>query len=116
MASPRAGSAIGRAQLQAPLPQVAAERMPFGNFDQHDPDAVGVLEPHFDQPPGLGFGLAKDRGARLGQAPVLGPDVPDLHPDHGRALAIPGSVAGHLQHPLPEEEHHARIVGGPNSR
>lgn len=95
------------------LPEVAAERVPFRDLDDDDLDPVRVFDPHLDQAPGLLLRLPRDGRPGLGQPLVLGPDVPDLHPDHGRARGLAGPVAGHLQHPLPEEEHHARIVGGP---
>jgi len=50
-----------------------------GNLDQDDPDAVGILDPHLDQPPGLGCGFADDRDSGRGQPSVLGADIPSSH-------------------------------------
>jgi hypothetical protein len=46
-----------------------------GNLDQDDPDAVGVLDPHLGQAPGLRGGLPDDRDAGRGQQGVLGADT-----------------------------------------
>ena len=99
--------------LLARLARVAAQRVAGGDLDQDDPDAVGVLDPHLGQSPGLFGGLAQHPGPGRGQAAVLGPDVPYLQPDHDRAPGRPGGVTGHLKQSLAEEEHHAGIAGGP---
>ena len=82
------------------------------NLDQHDPDAVGILDPHFGQAPGLGRRLPHDRDSGRGQPGVFGADIPYLDPDHhrvpGRAVRVPGD----LEQPLAEEEHHPRIIAG----
>jgi Domain of unknown function (DUF1707) len=91
---------------------VTAERVIGGNLDQDDPDAIGILDPHFGQAPGLGGRLPDDRDSGRGQPGVLGADIPYLDPDHhrtpGRAVRVPGD----LEQPLAEEEHHPGIVGG----
>jgi hypothetical protein len=83
-----------------------------GNLDQDDPDAVGVLDPHLSQAPGLGGGLPDDRDAGRGQPGVLGADIPYLDPDHHRAPGRAVRVPGDLEQPRAEEEDHPRIVGG----
>jgi hypothetical protein len=47
--------------------RVTAERVTVGNLDQDDPDAVGVLDPHLDQAPWLGYRLPYDRDSGGGQ-------------------------------------------------
>ena len=81
-----------------------------GNLDQDDPDAVGVLDPHLGQAPGLGGRLPDDRDSGRGQPGVLGVDIPHLDPDHHRAPGRAGRVPGDLEQPLAEEEHHPGIV------
>ena len=83
-----------------------------GNLDQDDPDAVGILDPHFGQAPGLGCRLPDDRDSGRGQPGVLGADIPYLDPDHPRAPGRAVRVPGDLEQPLAEEEHHPGIVGG----
>ena len=83
--------------------------MAGGHLDQDNPDAVRILDLHFDQPPGLGNRLPHDRNAGGGQPGVLGADVPDLDPDHhrpaGRAVGMPGD----LEEPGTEEEDYPGI-------
>jgi len=55
------------------------------DLGQDDPDAVGVLDPHLDQAPGLRCWLAHDRDSDRGQPGVLGVNIADLNPDHHRA-------------------------------
>jgi uncharacterized protein YciI len=99
--------------VQARLSRVAAQRVVGGDLDEDEPHAVRVLDPHLGQPPRLFDRLAQDPGPGRGQAAVLGADVPYLQPDHDRAPGRPGSVPGHLEQSLAEEEHHAGIVGWP---
>ena len=82
------------------------------NFDQDDPDAVGILDPHFGQAPGLGGRLLDDRDSGRGQPGMLGADIPYLDPDHHRAPRRAVRVPGDLEQPLAEEEHHAGIIAG----
>jgi hypothetical protein len=53
-----------------------------GKLDQDDLDAIGVLDPHFGQAPGLGGGFPDDGDCGRGQPGVLGVDIPYLRPDH----------------------------------
>ena len=71
-----------------------------GNLDQNDPDAVGVLDPHLDQAPGLGYWFPHDRDSARGQPGMLGVNIPDLDPDHHRVPGRPGRVPGDLEQPL----------------
>jgi hypothetical protein len=80
------------------------------NFDQDDPDAVGVLDPHLDQAPGLGNWLPRNRDSGRGQPGMLGVNIADLDPDHHRAAGRAGRVPGDLEQPLAEEEHHPGII------
>jgi hypothetical protein len=80
--------------------------MTGGNLDQDDPDAVGVLDPHLGQPPGLGHRFPDDRYPGRGQPGMLGADISYLDPDHQRAPRSTGRVAGDLKQSLAEEEHH----------
>jgi uncharacterized protein (DUF302 family) len=89
--------------------RVAAQRVAGGNLDQDDLDAVRVLDPHLGQAPGLGHRLPDDRNLGRGQPGVLGADVPDLDPDHHRALSRAIRMPGDLEEPLAEEEDHAGI-------
>ena len=80
------------------------------NLDQDDPDAVGVLDPHLGQAPGLRSRLPHNRDSGCGQPGVLGVNIPDLDPDHHRAPGPPGAVPGDLEQPLAEEEHQPGIA------
>jgi hypothetical protein len=84
-----------------------------GTLDEHDPEAVRVLDPHFGQPPGLHRGLAADRNPGRGQPLMLGVNIPYLEPDHHRAPGRIRRTAGDLQQSRAEEEHHPRILGRP---
>jgi len=81
-----------------------------GNLDQNDPDAIGVLDPHFGQAPGLRRGSPDDGDSGRGQPGVLGVDIPDLDPDHHRVPCRDGRMPGHLEHARTEEEHHPGII------
>jgi hypothetical protein len=87
-----------------------AERVTSRNLDQDDPDAVGVLDPHLDQAPGLSSWLPHNRDSGRGQPGMLGVDIPDLNPDHHRAPKRAVRVPGYLEQPLTEEEHYPGIV------
>jgi hypothetical protein len=52
-----------------------------GNLDQDDPDAIGVLDPHLDQSPGLRCGFPEDADGGCGQPGV---DIP-----HASAVPVP---------------------------
>lgn len=80
------------------------------NLDQDDPDAVGVLDPHLDQAPGLRHWLPHNRDSGRGQPGMLGVNVPDLDPDHHRAAGRAGRLPGDLEQPLAEEEHQPGII------
>jgi hypothetical protein len=47
------------------------------NLDQDGPEAVGIVDPHLDQSPGLGRGFPDDRYSARGQpvAPRVGADA-----------------------------------------
>ena len=85
--------------------------MTGGNLDQDDPDAVGVLDPHLDQSPGLGQGFPGDRYSCRGQPGMLLAYIPYLDPDQHRLPRSTSRVPGDLKQSLAEEEHHARMVG-----
>jgi hypothetical protein len=80
------------------------------NLDQDDPDAVGVLDPHLDQAPGLRSRLPDNRDSSRSQPGMLGVDIPDLDPDQHRAPGRAGRVPGDLEQPLAEEEHQSGII------
>jgi hypothetical protein len=83
--------------------------MTGGDFDEDDPDAVGVLDPHLSQSPGLGYRLTQNANPGRGQPLMLGVDIPHLEPDHHR---VPGSavgVPGALQEACAEKEDHPGI-------
>lgn len=81
------------------------------NLDEHDADAVRVLDPHFGQPPGFRCGLAEDTDSGRSQPVALGVNVPHLDPDHHRAPGRAGRTAGDLEHSRAEKEHYPRILG-----
>ena len=83
-----------------------------GNLDQDDPDAIGILDPHFGQPPGLGYRLSDDRDSGRGQPGVLGADVPYLDPDHHHVPGRTSPAPGDLKESRAEEEHHPGIIWG----
>jgi len=83
-----------------------------GNLDQDDPDAIGVLDPHLGQSPGLRCRCPDDRDAGRSQPAVLGRDIPYLDPDQHRAPGRTGRVPGDLQESRAEEEHHPGIIRG----
>jgi hypothetical protein len=56
------------------------------NLDQDDPDAVGVLDPHLDQALGLCYRFLDHRDSGRGRPGMLSVNIPDLDPDHHRAL------------------------------
>jgi len=80
------------------------------NLDEDDPDAVWVLDPHFDQAPGLSCWLPDDRDSGCGEQGVLGVYISYLDPDHHRALGRTGRVSGDLEQSMAEEEHQPGIV------
>jgi hypothetical protein len=81
-----------------------------GNLDQDDLDAVRVLDPHLDQPPGLGHRFPDDPDPGRGQPGVLGVNVADLDPQQHRPPGRAGRVPGDFEQPLAEEEHQAGIL------
>ena len=83
--------------------------MVTGNLDENDPYAVRIFDPHLDQSPGLGHGLAENAGAGRGQPVMLRMNIPDLEPDHYRAFRGRRSSPGHFQQSRAEKEHHSRI-------
>jgi hypothetical protein len=104
-----------RARLLAPnllsiRSRVTAQGVTAGHLDQDDADAVGVLDPHLDQSPGLGHGFPDDGDAGCGQPRVLGVDIPHLDPDHHRPPGRTGRAPGDLEQSLAEEEHHPGIL------
>jgi hypothetical protein len=83
-----------------------------GNLDQDNPGAVGILDPHLDQSPGLRHGLPDDRDPGRGQPGMLPVDIPYLDPDHHRAPRRAGRAPGDLKQSLAEEENHPRMIRG----
>ena len=80
------------------------------NLDEHDPDAVRVLDPHLGQAPGLRYWLPDDRDSGRGQPGVLCVNIPHLHPDHHRAPGRAGRMPGDLKQSLAEKEHQPGII------
>ena len=80
------------------------------NLDQDDPDAVGVLDPHLGQTPGLRSRLPDNRDSSRSQPDMLGVNIPDLDPDQHRVPGRAGRVPGDLEQPLPEEKHQPGII------
>jgi len=95
------------------LSGVAAKRVVGWDFDEDDPDAVGILDPHLGQAPGLCDRLPQDRDSGGGEAAVLGVDVPHLKPDHHRSPGGTCPASGDFQQPLAEEEDHRWVGRGP---
>jgi hypothetical protein len=83
-----------------------------GNLHQDDLDAIGVLDPHLGQAPGLGCGFPDDGDCRRRQPGVLGVDIAYLDPDHHRLPGRTDRVPRDLQQSRAEEEHHPGIVRG----
>jgi len=81
------------------------------NLDEHDADAVRVLDPHFGQPPGLRCRLAEDTDSGRSQPVALSVNIPHLEPDHHRTPRRAVRAAGNLEHSRAQEEHHPRILG-----
>ena len=88
-----------------------AQRVIGGNLDQNDPNAVGVLDPHFGQSPGLGGRLTENTSSGRGQPVVLSVDIPNLEPDDHRAPGRTGRTPGDLEQSRAEKEHHSGICG-----
>jgi hypothetical protein len=57
------------------------ERVADRDFDENDPDAIGVLDPHLHQTPGLCSRAPARSGLRPRQAGGLGTYIRDLYPD-----------------------------------
>jgi hypothetical protein len=83
-----------------------------GNLDQNDLDAVGILDPHLGQSPGLGDRFPDDSYSGCGQPGVFRADIPHLDPDHHRTPGRTGCVPGDLEQSLAEEEDHPGMVRG----
>jgi hypothetical protein len=81
-----------------------------GNLDQDDLEAIGVLDPHFDQTPGLGCGPPDDGDSGSSQPGVLSVNIPYLEPDPHRVPNRTGRMPGDLEQSQAEEEHHPGIV------
>jgi hypothetical protein len=80
-----------------------------GNLHE-DPDAVGALDPHLDQSPGLSRRLPDDLYSGRRQPGMLLADIPHLDPDRQRAPWHAGCVSGELEQSLAEKEIHPRMV------
>jgi hypothetical protein len=63
------------------------------NLDHDDPNAVGVLDPHLDQTPGLGSRLPYNQDSSRGQPGVLGVDIPRTVPPPWASIGPGLSVA-----------------------
>ncbi len=79
------------------------------DFNEDDPDAIGVLDPHLGQSPWLGYWLTQNASTSRSQPLMLSVNVSNLQPDHHRLPAGTGRVPGYLQEPGSEKEDHARI-------
>jgi hypothetical protein len=101
-----------RLPRQSRRPRVTAKRVAGGNLDQNDLDAVGILDPHLGQSPGLGDRFPDDRYSGCGQPGVFRADIPHLDPDHHRTPGRTGCVPGDLEQSLAEEEDHPGMVRG----
>jgi hypothetical protein len=83
-------------------------------LDHDDLDAVGVLDLHFGQAPGLGGGFPDDVDCGRCQPGVLGVDIAYLDPDHHR---VPGGVCPETSSkPGPRKNTTPGSSGWPNSR
>ena len=87
-----------------------------GNLDQDDLDAVGVLDPHLDQSPGLRRGLPDDRDAGCGQPAVLGADTRTWIQIITERPGGPAACAETSSNPGPRKKTTPGLPGGPNSR
>jgi hypothetical protein len=81
-----------------------------GNLDQDDPEAVGILDPHLGQAPGLRHRFPHNQDSGRGQPGVFGVNIADLDPDHYRAPGRAGRVPGDLEQSLAEEEDQPGII------
>src|SRR5215212_1873179 len=98
----------------APLPGVAstlvpAQGMVIGNLDQSDSNAVGVLDPHLDQPPWLQLGRLCDGHVGRRESTVLSGRITDLQP-HRQPLRALLSLTRYLEQPVPQEEDDPRLL------
>ena len=82
-----------------------------GNLGQGDPEAVGVLDPHLDQVPGLRHRSPRNRDC--GEPGVLGVNIADLDPDHHRGPGRAGRVPETLSSPWPGKNTRPGSSGGP---
>lgn len=90
-------------------PWVAAQWVIGGDLDQHDPDAVGIFDPHLGQSPRLGGRLAQNANTCCRQSLMFSLDIPHLEPDHHRLPGGARRVPGNFQQPGAEEEHYCGI-------
>src|SRR5439155_7299773 len=84
----------------------APDRMSFRHFDEHDPNAVRIFDPHLPQAPRHGGGRRHDLDlARRHQAGVLVVDVGHLEPERHRHGVAPSWRTGavELEEPASEE-------------
>ena len=86
------------------------------DFDQDDPDAIGVLDPHLSQPPGLDGRLAQNAGTGRGQPLMFCVDIPHLEPELHAVTGGAGRVPGNFQEPWAEKKTIPGSDGEPNSR
>jgi hypothetical protein len=86
----RCYAACGLSFRRSRRSRVTAERVTGGNLGQGDPEAVGVLDLHLDQVPGLRQWFPRNRDSGRGEPGVLGVNIADLDPDQHRG---PGRAA-----------------------
>ena len=83
--------------------------MVVGDLDQDDPNAVGIFDPHLDQPPWLQPGRLCDGHVGRCKSMVLSGRVTDLQPQR-QALGALLRLTRYLQQPVPEEEDDPRLL------
>jgi hypothetical protein len=91
------------------LALVPAQGMVVGDFDQNDPNAVGIFDPHLDQAPWLQLGRLCDGHVGCCKSTVLGGRLTDLQPEC-QALRALLCLTRYLQQPVPEEEDDPRLL------
>src|SRR5699024_9795952 len=89
---------------------VPAQWVLGGNLDDDDAHAVGIGDPHLDQPPRLLQGFAHDRHASACQSSMLLLDVAHLQPQAHLTTASTVPVPRDLEETIAQEEHLARAV------
>jgi DNA-nicking Smr family endonuclease len=81
------------------------------DLDENDAHAVRIRDPHLQQSPRLPLRGPHDVNTFRLKALVLGPEVPDLHPEGEIARRRRVAGSGNLEKAAAEEEDEPRIVG-----